>query len=261
MNRNVLTISGLDPSGCTGLTVDLKTLMAWRMYGMAIATAIVSQNTQRVENIFPVPMEVIGTQLEAIAADIEIHAVKIGFLPDAKTMELVAELIRAFHLQNILVKVTWWSPTGYQFADEKMMVASREKLFPVAECVVANMEEAGVLTGMAVKDIGQMKQAAEAIFKMGPKNVVVTGGHMEGRAMDVHYDGIRHTIVDAPKIASVNTRGLGDTFSTILALHMAKKMKIPAAIDVAKKYIARAMVHPFKIGSGQHGPLNHNVAI
>ena len=107
MNRNVLTISGLDPSGCTGLTVDLKTLMAWRMYGMAIATAVVSQNTQRVENVYPVPMEVIGTQLEMVTSDIEIHAVKIGFLPNAKTMELVVELLRAFSLNNVLVKVVW----------------------------------------------------------------------------------------------------------------------------------------------------------
>src|SRR5262245_6275426 len=116
MNRNVLTISGLDPSGCTGITVELKTLMAWRMYGMAIATGIVSQNTTRVDSIYPVPMEVIGTQLEAIASDIEIHAVKIGFVPNAMTMELLAELIRTFQLPNILIKIVWWSPTGYLFA-------------------------------------------------------------------------------------------------------------------------------------------------
>lgn len=260
MHRNILTISALDPTGCTGLAVDLKTLMAWRMYGMAIATAIIPQNTLRVDGVYPVPMEVIGTQLESVVADIEIHAVKIGVLPNAKTMELVAELIRAFNLQNLVVDPVLRSTTGYQFADEKMIALYRDKYFPLAECITPNMEEAATLTGTPVTDVTQMKQAAEILHKMGPRNVVITGGHLEGRPMDVLYDGVRHTVYDSARVASSHTRGLGDTFSMIIAAHLAKKMKVQAAIDPARKYIARAMVHPFKIGTG-NGPLNHNVAI
>ena len=141
-----------------------------------------------------------------------------------------------------------------------MMGVYKEKLFPIAECVVCNIEEASALTGIKVSDVTQMKLAAEALLKTGTRNVVVTGGHLEGRAMDVHYDGTRHTVIEAPKIASSHTHGLGDTFSAILTAHLAKKVKIVNAIDPAKKYLARAMVHPFKIGSG-NGPLNHNVAI
>jgi hydroxymethylpyrimidine/phosphomethylpyrimidine kinase len=122
------------------------------------------------------------------------------------------------------------------------------------------MDEAGVFAEMEVKEIAGMKAAAEKIHAMGCKNVVVTGGHLGGRAMDVLYDGLKHTIYDAPKLSSPNTRGLGCTFSSIVALHLAKKLKPASAIDPAKKYIARAMAHPFKIGKGP-GPLNHNVAI
>lgn len=262
MNRNVLTIAGLDPSGAAGVIADLKTLMAWRMYGVAVVTAITAQNTQRVDSVYPVPLEVIGSQLESIVADIEIHAVKIGMMPNATTIELIVELLRTFKLTNIVVDPVLKATTGYQFADEKMLTAYREKLFPIADVVTPNMEEAAVFAGIPVTDINTMKEAADKIQKLGPKNVIVTGGHLEAaRAMDVLNDGIKSSVFDAPRVASTHSRGLGCTFSSIIAVHLAKKMKVQAAIDPAKKYIARAMVHPFKIGSGPNGPLNHNVAI
>jgi hydroxymethylpyrimidine/phosphomethylpyrimidine kinase len=260
MNRNILVIAGLDPSACAGLIVDLKTLMAWRMYGVGVVTAITSQNTQRVDSVYPVPMEVIGSQLESIVGDIEIHAVKIGLMPNAKTIELIAELLRTFKLTNIVVDPIFKSSTGYQFADEKMIQSYKDKLFPLAEVVTPNLNEASLLAGMEVHDVATMKEASNKILQLGPKNIVITGGHLDNRASDVHYDGVRYTVFDAPKLATNHSRGLGCTFSTILALHLAKKTKISAAIDPAKKYLARAMVHPFKIGTG-NGPLNHNVAI
>ena len=261
MNRNVLTIAGLDPSGCAGVIADLRTFMAWRVYGMAVVTAITSQNTQMVESVYPVPLETIGAQLEAIANDIEIHAVKIGMMPNAKTLELVVELLRTFNITGIVVDPVLRSSTGYQLADDKMIHLYKEKLFPIAEAVKPNLEEASTFTGIKVHDANTMKEAAEMIYKMGPKNVIITGGHLESRAMDIHYDGTKHTVFDAAKVQSSNTRGLGCTFSSILAVHIAKKQKVITAIDPAKKYLARAMVHPFKIGKGQWGPLNHNVAI
>jgi hydroxymethylpyrimidine/phosphomethylpyrimidine kinase len=260
MNRNILVIAGLDPSACAGVIVDLKTLMAWRMYGVAVVTAITAQNTQRVDSVYPVPMEVIGSQLESIVGDIEIHAVKIGLMPNAKTIELIVELLRTFKLTNIVVDPIFKSSTGYQFADDKMIQAYKEKLFPLVEAVTPNLNEASILAGMDVHDVATMKEACSKILQLGPKNVVITGGHLDNRAQDVHYDGVRHTVFDAPKLATNHNRGLGCTFSTILALHLAKKTKVVAAIDPAKKYLARAMQHPFKIGTG-NGPINHNVAI
>ncbi len=254
-------MAGLDPSACAGIIVDLKTLMAWRMYGAGVVTAITSQNTQHVDAVYPAPMEVIGSQLESIVADIEIHAVKIGLMPNAKTIELIAELIRTFKLTNIVVDPIFRSSTGYEFADEKMIQAYKDKLFPLAEVITPNLYEAKILSGIDVHDITTMKEASQKIQQQfGPKNVVITGGHLESRASDVIFDGIRHSVFDAPKLGTNNTRGLGCTFSTIIAVHLAKKMKAVVAIDPAKKYLARAMVHPFKIGTG-NGPINHNVAI
>ncbi len=169
MNRNILVIAGLDPSACAGVIVDLKTLMAWRMYGVAVVTAITAQNTQRVDSVYPVPMEVIGSQLESIVADIEIHAVKIGLMPNAKTIELIAELLRTFKLTNIVVDPIFKSSTGYQFADDKMIQAYKEKLFPLAEAVTPNLHEASILAGMDVHDVATMKEASNKIHQLAPK--------------------------------------------------------------------------------------------
>lgn len=260
MNKNILTIGGLDPSGCAGILVDIKTLIIWRMYGMAVTTAVTAQNTERVDLVYPVPLEVIGAQLESIVSDIEVHAVKVGLLPNAKTVELISELLRTFKLPNIVVDPILASTTGYTFADEKTVQAYRERLFPLAEIVTPNLHEAEVFSGKEVRDIPGMKEASEAILKTGPKNVIVTGGHLEKMAADVLFDGLKHYTFDAQKVSSPNGRGLGCTFSTILALHLARKVRIQQAIEIAKKYIARTMVHPFKIGKGR-GPLNHNVAV
>jgi hydroxymethylpyrimidine/phosphomethylpyrimidine kinase len=261
MNRNLLTIGGLDPSGAAGILADLKTFLVWRVYGMAVITAITAQNTQSVDAVYPVALETIGAQLESVVNDIEIHAVKIGLLPDAKTAELIVELLKTFHVTNIVVDPVLRSTTGYQFADEKTIAVYREKLIPIADVVTPNMEEASVLSGIQVSDLSTMKQAAERIFQMGAKNVVVTGGHLPSRAVDVLYDGGKHTSFDAPKVSSTNTRGTGCTFASVLAIHLARKIKVASAIDPAKKYIVRALVHPFKIGKGERGPMNHNVAI
>jgi len=261
MNKNVLTIGGLDPSGCAGVLADLKTFSAWRVYGLAVITAITAQNTQKVDAVYPVALEIIGAQLESLVNDIEIHAIKIGLLPDAKTAELIVELLKGFHLTNIVVDPVLRSSTGYQFADEKTIAVYRDKLIPMAEAVTPNLEEASVFTGLEVQDVPSMKEAATKLFEMGARNVVITGGHLPSRAIDVHYDGIKHSLFDAPRVVSKNTRGTGCTFASVLAIHLARKLKIVSAIDPAKKYIARGLLHPFQIGKGEQGPLNHNVAI
>lgn len=260
MHRNVLTIAGLDPSGCSGVLADIKTFSRWQVFGIAVVTALTAQNTQKVESVYPVPLEVIGSQLEALVSDIEIHAVKIGMLPNAISGDLIAELIRTFRITNIVVDPVLRSSTGYQFADEKTIAMYKEKLFPLADVVTPNLAEASVFAQMEVKDITGMKHAAEKIAQFGPKHVIVKGGHLEARAVDIYYDGRRHTMYDAPKVISTNTRGVGCTFAAVLAAHLAKKMTLYQAIDPAKKYIARAMMHPFKIGKGERGPLNHSAA-
>jgi len=258
MNKNVLTIAGFDPSGCAGVAADLKTFLAWDVYGVAVITTITAQNTQLVSAVYPVLPGAIQAQFESIVSDIEIHAVKIGLLTESTILELVVSLCTQSRLTNIVVDPVLRSTTGFDFANPAIVAGYKERLFPIADIITPNIEEASVFSGMEVKDVVSMKEAAIRLHKYGPKNVVITGGHLETDAVDVWYDGARHEIFSAPRVINTNSRGLGCTLSSILAAHLARNLSLSVAIPAAKDYIARAMAHSYKIGKGK-GPLNHKV--
>ena len=257
MNRNVLAIGGLDPSGCAGIAADLKTIMAWDAYGLAVVTVVTAQNTQRVTGVFPVSNDAIRAQFESIVSDIEVHAVKVGLLADASVLNVVAELLREARLTNIVVDPVLRSTTGFSFGDEKLLRAYKDSLFPLADVITPNLDEASAWTGMEFHDVESMKKATVNLHQMGPKNIVITGGHLQGDASDVFYDGARTQVFAGPKIPNANARGLGCTFASVLAVHLARNQSIPVAIESAKSYIAKAMAHPYQIGKGR-GPLDHN---
>ena len=231
--------------------------MAWDAYGLAVVTVVTAQNTQRVTGVFPVSNDVIREQFESIVSDIEVHAVKIGLLADASVLSVVAELLREAKLTNIVVDPVLRSTTGFSFGDQKLLQSYRDTLFPLADIITPNLDEASAWTGLELKDVESMKKAASHLHQMGPANVVITGGHLLGEATDVFYDGLRSHAFVAPRISNSNARGLGCTFASILAVHLARNQSIPLAIESAKSYIAKAMVHPYKIGKGR-GPLDHN---
>jgi hydroxymethylpyrimidine/phosphomethylpyrimidine kinase len=261
MQKIVLCIGSYDQSGCSGLIADIKTLMAYRFYAVTIITAITSQNTQRVEGMYPVPLEMIGQQFDTIIEDFEISAVKIGLMPYPKAIELVATLLKGFGLSNIVLDPVMASSTGFTFLKEDAIQALKENLIPLADVLTPNLSEAAILSGIQITDTNSMKDAAAKIAELGCKNVIIKGGHFEQRAIDCLYDGSKFNFFDAPKLATNKSRGTGDTFATIIAVHLAKKQDLYTAIDNAKKFIARAMSHQFKIGNGPEGPLNYHVPI
>jgi hydroxymethylpyrimidine/phosphomethylpyrimidine kinase len=256
VDKHVLTIAGLDPSGCAGISVDLKTFLAWNVHGLAVVTAITAQNTQRVSKVFPVPPNAIRSQIESIVSDIQVHAVKVGLLPDAATVELVASLCEEFQLTNIVVDPVLRSSTGFSFADEEVIAMYEKRLFPVSDVITPNIDEASVFTGMDIESVEDMKSAAQKLQQFGLKSVVITGGHLEGNPTDVLYDGVRYEVFESRRIAA-QARGLGCTFSSIVAVHLARNQPTSAGIDAAKKYIGRALAGTYKIGKGR-GPLNHH---
>jgi hydroxymethylpyrimidine/phosphomethylpyrimidine kinase len=260
MNKNILLIGGLDPSGCAGIAADLKTCMAWDAYGLPVITVVTAQNTQGVSAIEPVPLKTIQAQVESIVSDIEIHAVKIGLLGSSRILNLVVSLCREYALPNIVVDPVLRSTTGYDFFDSGLVRNYIEKLFPVADVITPNIDEATLFSAIEVKDLPSMKEAAIKLHRSGAKNVVITGGHLPESAIDLLYDGSRHQVFEAKKVTNTNARGLGCTFASIVAVHVARKESIPSAITAAKEFIAKAMVHPFRIGKGR-GPLNHKVKI
>lgn len=260
MNRTLLTISGLDGCGATGVAADLKTFQTFRTYGVAAISAVLARNTLGVQAIHPVPMEILGQQIEALATDMPIHGVKVGLLPGAAHVTLVASLLEAFKIrERLVVDAALWAGPRALVLDAAGVAALKEKLLPDAYLVVANGAEAEALTGVPVHDAAAAKEAAKALVDLGARHAVVTGGDLEGsRVLDIWYDGARHHVFDAPRLATRNTLGVGDTFSAILATYAVKGVSVGESVEKAKQYIAKAMQHPFQIGKGP-GPLNHTL--
>lgn len=259
LGHTVLAIAGLDPSGGAGISADLKTIAAYRQHGAAVVTSITAQNTLGIQAIYDLPMEFVAQQIESVVSDLEVHAVKIGMLGTARTVSLMASLIESLRLINVVVDPVLRSTTGTPLMEKSGIGTMREHLLPKVDVLTPNIEEAAILTGLSVNDLASMKEAARAIHRMGARNVVVTGGHLGGRAIDVLYDGSRAAVFDSTKILTNNTHGIGCTFSTAIACQLARGVNIAEAVDGAKRYIARAVSHSSRIGKGS-GPLNHLVS-
>lgn len=259
LSRKVLAIAGFDPSGGAGLAADLKTITAYRLYGAGVITSVTAQNTQGVQAIYDLPMEFIAQQIESVVSDADYHAVKIGMLGTARAVSIVASLVESLGLKNVVVDPVLRSTTGAQLLEPKGIDVLKKELIPRATVVTPNMEEAGTLAGMQVKDLDAMKAAARRIHGLGARNVVVTGGHLGNRAIDVLHDGERTAVFDSAKIATGNTHGIGCTFSTSIACMLARGIDPFEAVDRAKRFVSRAVNHSSRLGKGT-GPLNHLVS-
>jgi len=259
VSRTVLTIAGLDPSGGAGIAADLTTIAAYRHHGAAVVTSVTAQNTLGVQAIYDMPMEFVAQQIESVVSDLEVSAVKIGMLGTARTVSLVASLIESLGLQRVVLDPVLRSTSGTPLLEKEGIAALREKLIPRAEVVTPNMEEASSLSGRSVTDLQSMKEAARAIHALGARHVVVTGGHLGSRAIDVLYDGDHVAVFDSAKIFSSSTHGIGCTFSAAVACQLARGVAVAEAVDGAKRYIARAVSNATRIGHGS-GPLNHLVS-
>jgi hydroxymethylpyrimidine/phosphomethylpyrimidine kinase len=260
MNRTIMTIGPFDSSGATGIVADLSTFQTFRVYGAPVTTAIIAQNTSGIQGVFPIPMEFVGQQIEAVVSDMPIHAVKIGFLSSANNIEIITSLFGALNIKcPIMIDPVIINHEGQRLLNEEAVAALKSKLFPLAFAVTPNTQEAEVLTGIEIKDMNNAKEAAKVIFSMGVKNVIITGGHLqEIRALDLWYDGSHFHIFEAPRLSTKNTLGIGCTFSSIVISLIARGLGMGESIEKAKQYIAKAMQHPFQIGKGA-GPLNHTI--
>jgi hydroxymethylpyrimidine/phosphomethylpyrimidine kinase len=259
MTRTVLSIAGLDPSGGAGVAADLKTIAAYRHHGAAVITSITAQNTLGIQAIYDLPYEFVAQQIESVVSDLTVAAVKIGMLGTARTVEMVATLVQSFDLRHVVIDPVLRSTTGTPLLEPAGVEVLRRRLLPCAEVVTPNMEEAQALTGIRVSDLPSMKDAARALHDLGARHVVVTGGHLGQRAIDVLYDGERIAVFDSTKIASTSTHGIGCTFSAAVACLLARGAEVSDAVDGAKRYVSRAITHAGKIGRGA-GPLNHLVS-
>lgn len=259
--KTVLSIAGSDPSGGAGIQADLKTFCAYKVYGMAAITSLTSQNTVGVQDVSHVPSSFLVKQLKAIHEDIRIDAVKIGMLGTLENVIAVSQFIEETKVPNVVLDPVLISSSGKPLLEEDAVQIFKDTLINLCTIVTPNLMEASILSGMKITDVNSMKEAATSLFmKTGVKNVLIKGGHLEGKAVDILFDGIKFETYEAPKVPKP-THGTGCTLSSAIAAGLARGFDLKTAVSKAKGYVLAGIKSSFDdIGKGNH-PLNHFVPI
>lgn len=252
-----LTIAGSDSGGGAGIQADLKTFAAHGVYGTSAITAVTAQNTLGVTMWQALPADLVIAQIEAIAGDIGADAVKVGMLANAAIVEAVAATIQELDLPLVVVDPVMVAKGGDRLLEEEAVEAIRLELLPRAHLVTPNIPEAEVFAQMPIRSVDAMHVAAERILKMGPRVVLVKGGHLDGEeSIDVGLTKDGSFELRKPRIDSPNTHGTGCTLSSAIAANLALGLDDREALVQAREYLDGAIRHAPKIGRG-HGPLEH----
>ena len=256
--RTALTIAGSDSGGGAGIQADLKTFTAFGVYGMTVITSVTAQNTQGVLEIHDLPAAFVSRQLEAVLSDLPVDAAKTGMLSNAGIIRAVATRFRDQRIKNLVVDPVMVAKSGHRLLREDALKALREELLPLAAVLTPNLPEAEVITGVKISGLEDMHRAAEQIHRLSPASVLIKGGHLEGRAVDVLFDGSDFTELPADRVSTRHTHGTGCTLSAAITAALAAGQTIPQAVALAKDFITRAIREAPGLGHG-HGPLNHFV--
>lgn len=254
--KKVLTIAGSDCSGGAGIQADLKTFAAHGVFGMSVIASVVAENTSRVIDIQNVTPDMIEKQIDAVFEDIGADAVKIGMLMTPDCMKAVAEKLRQYAPDNIVLDPVMYAKNGCPLMEPEAGDVLMQTVLPLADVVTPNIPEAERLAGMRIVSVSDMKRAAQKIHKLGGKAVVVKGGHHIGNAVDVLFDGEHFTSFETERIHTNNTHGTGCTFSAAIASGLATGSDLENAVRRAKDYVTTAIRHSLAIGKGC-GPTNH----
>ena len=254
-----LTIAGSDSGGGAGIQADLKTFSAFRVFGMSVVTAVTAQNSlgvQGVENLSPA---FVARQLESVLSDFGADSAKCGMLSTAPIIEAVAETLAQRPVGKLVVDPVMVAKSGDALLEPDARRALVERILPLALVVTPNLPEAEALTGMPVTTRAEMEEAARRIHAMGPRNVLVKGGHLKGEAVDLLWTGRALTAFSAPRIDSTNTHGTGCTLSAAIASGLALGRPLAEAVREGKAYVTRAIQEGFQAGRGV-GQLRHFIA-
>jgi hydroxymethylpyrimidine/phosphomethylpyrimidine kinase len=234
----------------------LKTFSALGVYGMSVLTAITAQNTQAVTAVTDVPVDVIAAQIDAVLSDIGAHAVKTGMLSSSAIIQTVAEGLRRHGVERLVVDPVMVAKSGDHLLQTSAVETLRSVLLPMAMVITPNIPEAEVLVGGKISSIAEMRDAAVSLLDLGPRSVLVKGGHREGDATDIFFDGSEWLELSAPRVQTTSTHGTGCTLASAIAANLALGHGLHDSVRNAKSYLTAAIAHAFPIGRG-HGPVHH----
>jgi len=260
MIPNILTIAGSDSGGGAGIQADLKTFSALGTYGCSVITALTAQNTRAVTAIHEVPAEFVAAQIDAVFDDIAIAAVKIGMLATPEAIAAVADGLERHNAGPIVLDPVMVAKSGDHLLRPEAVASLKTRLLPLADVITPNLFEAGVLLGSErPRDLAAMVEAAARLRALGPRDVLIKGGHLEdAQSIDVFDDGAEPLTLPTARIDSANTHGTGCTLSAALAALLGRGMAPREAVQAAKTYITAAIAAAdrLRVGGG-HGPVHH----
>lgn len=255
-----LTIAGSDSGGGAGIQADLKTFSALGVYGASVITALTAQNTVGVQGIHDVPAAFVARQMESVFADIAVDAVKIGMLSVPETIEAVADGLSRWFTGPVVLDPVMIAASGDALLTEAAISTLKTRLLPRADLLTPNLPEAArLLDADIARDEAEMREQGLALLTMGPKAVLMKGGHGEGpEAVDLLVTPNETFRFAAPRIASRNSHGTGCTLSSAITAGLAKGMSLHAAVSAAKAYVHGAITHADRLAIGHgHGPTHH----
>jgi hydroxymethylpyrimidine/phosphomethylpyrimidine kinase len=260
MTAIAVTIAGSDSGGGAGIQADLKTFAALGVFGATVITALTAQNTRGVAAIYDVPADFIAAQLDAVFSDLDIAAVKMGMLSQVAAIETVADGLKRHNAKNIVLDPVMVATSGDRLLAPSAVEALRRELIPRSLVVTPNVPEAAALIGASLaRSEQEMEAQAREILSLGPRYVLIKGGHGEGvDSVDLLIGQGDVVRLCAKRIASENTHGTGCTLSSAIAAGLVKGLDLVAAVRDAKTYVTAAIAaaDQLHIGWGR-GPLNH----
>ena len=260
MTNIALTIAGSDSGGGAGIQADLKTFSALGVYGASVITALTAQNTLGVQGIYDVPPDFVAQQMDSVFSDLAVGAVKIGMLSQPAVIDAVASGLERHRARNIVLDPVMVATSGDRLISEAAISRLRDRLLPLALTVTPNLPEAAALLGDPVaKNEEEMRRQGERLLALGPRSVLLKGGHAEGpESVDLFISATEFRRLAAPRLATRNTHGTGCTLSSAVAAFLASGSDLVEAVEVAKKYLTAALAAAdgLSIGTGA-GPVHH----
>ncbi|MBQ7871429.1 MAG: bifunctional hydroxymethylpyrimidine kinase/phosphomethylpyrimidine kinase [Oscillospiraceae bacterium] len=254
--KTALSIAGSDCSGGAGIQADLKTMTMHGVYAMSAITALTAQNTTGVRAIQEVTPAFLAQQIDAVFEDIRPHAVKIGMVASAGLIRVIAERLRHYRAQNVVVDPVMVATSGAALLEPEAVQTLNGALFPLASLITPNIPEAEVLAAMPIRNEEDMALAARRLSEAYGCAVLLKGGHRVSDASDLLYADGAGTWFHGARIHNPNTHGTGCTLSSAIAANLAKELPLKEAVSRAKDYVSGALAAMLDLGKGS-GPLDH----
>lgn len=246
-NCVALTVAGSDSGGGAGIQADLKTFSAFGVFGASVITAITAQNLDGVTGIQAVDTDVVRKQLIAVLDGFPVRAVKTGMLFSAEIINVIVETLARYPAIPLVIDPVFAATSGSRLIREDAVAALTEKLFPLAALLTPNMPEAEILLENRLETLPQLETAAGKLFDRFHVPVLMKGGHLQDKAVDIFFDGKEVKVFEAELVAGVNNHGSGCTLASAVAAGLARGDSLPQAVKGAKAYITRTLTHPLQL--------------